>query len=282
MKFTAGVFAAITGAAFAASAPYSAPMAPTGTPCPTGASTSPDMGGSAPYAPTGPSAPVVDNKYPTTPTTPTKTPCPTSMPGYTSGMPGTPSTPGYGSSTPTNPTTPGTHTTPTTPTTSHEPEVVDSTPGTNVSTVDGANATADGNTTVSVAADEKSGVAGVNADEGGAALTAATVGSGLGLSVSGRQEVTYTDEAGVQYYQDSTGQWWYYPSPTPGATPAAEMVAPGTEISIGNLTATSTGNTSVTAGATTTGAAAAGNGMNGVLAAAAATPGAPSSVGAAF
>lgn len=141
---------------------------------------------------------------------------------------------------------------------------------------------AEGNTTVSVAADKKSGVASGNAEEGGAVIGAATVGAALGLSTSGRQAVTYTDEAGVDYYMDSNGQWWYYPSPTPMPTPEPVPAGPGSSIAIDELSSEASGDNAVTVGATEDKAAGAANGMNGAMAAAAVSPGAPGAIGLAF
>ncbi len=273
MKFTASVFAALTGAAFAASAPYTAHTAPTGTPCPSESATSPGVGGTAPYPPTAPITDPAPGYVATTPTTPTKTPCPSSMPGYTSGPTGTgPSTPGYAS----NPTgyAPGAPSAPGAPGFDSSPESDDPEPsppvlddedpnGTHISTKDGVNSTAVGNTTVSVGADPDSGAAAANAEEGGATLAGASVGSGLGLAVSGR---TFEED----------------PAPSPEAIEEVETIEGSSEIAIGNLTATASGQNSAVAGATTESAAAAGSGTEGVLAAAMASPGAPGALGLAF
>lgn len=112
--------------------------------------------------------------------------------------------------------------------------------------------------------------------------TAVLVASVATVALS--QGVTYTDEAGVDYYMDSNGQWWYYPSPTPMPTPepTPEPAMPGSGIAIDDLEGSSTGDNSVTVGATEDKAAGAANGMNGAMAAAAVSPGAPGAIGMAF
>ena len=120
---------------------------------------------------------------------------------------------------------------------------------------------------------------------------AALVGAAMAapLSTSTRQGVTYTDENGVEYYQDSTGQWFYYPSPSPVApattapTPEPTPAMPGSNVGLDSgVEAGAKGDTSVSVAADETMAAASGNGMNGVIAAAAATPGTPAALGMAF
>lgn len=104
------------------------------------------------------------------------------------------------------------------------------TSGTNVTSLNGASSEAEGNTTVSVAADEDSGVASANADEEGTAIGAAGVGQALGLSTSGRlasyRPVHYTDGDYREYFQDSNGAWYYYPSPSPITSPAPKLGTP--------------------------------------------------------
>lgn len=116
----------------------------------------------------------------------------------------------------------------------------------------------------------------------GAAVSAATIRYGLDLSTSVRPALTYTDDNGVMYYQDSHGQWHVYPSPTPEAVAKEEHSGPGSSIEIDGLSASGSGDNSVSVGATEDSAAAAGNGLNAVLAAAMATPGTPGALGFAF
>lgn len=102
------------------------------------------------------------------------------------------------------------------------------------------------------------------------------------LSTSTRNTVTYTDANNVQYYQDATGQWWVYPTPSPVPPTPSPAPAPGSSIEIDGLNAGATGDNSVSVGATDDKAAASSNGLNGALAAALASPGAPTALGLAF
>ena len=112
---------------------------------------------------------------------------------------------------------------------------------------------------------------------------AALIGAAIAapLATSARQGVMYTDENGVEYYQDpATGQWYYYPSPSPSPAPATAAPTPepvpGSGVALESGTAAEAkGDISGSVAADESSAAASGNGLNGVIAAAAATPGTP-------
>lgn len=319
MKFTA-VLAGIVGAAVAASPPMMYGTAAPPTPCPTtkyggmepkkpkaptlpktpqtpyGTVTPTTYEATTPAAPKKPTKPTTyGNKTPTPygTMTPTKTPCPTAMPPKTKTPPPTYGAPAYGAPKtspygtgnvyPTGPSGPSkpvgkpvdNHmaTPPATATPAPTPA-----PGTNVTSIDGASSGAIGNNTVSVAADKNSGVSSANSED--AAIAAATTGIAIGASL--RQVNTYTDAAGVDYYRDHTGQWYMIPSPSPAPSSSPAPKGPGSAIEIDGLSAEGNGQNSVSVGATTDKAAGSANGLDGALAAALASPGAPTALGFAF
>lgn len=135
--------------------------------------------------------------------------------------------------------------------------------GTNVTTIDGAASSAIGNNSVSVAADEKSGVASANAEEDGAALAAAQVGSAIGLSTSER---SYTGTPAAE---------------SPAAETPSAATPPGTsEIEIpGGPSGSAVGDNTVAVGVTEDSAGGAASGLDEAFAAAFASPGAPLALG---
>ncbi len=135
-------------------------------------------------------------------------------------------------------------------------------PGTTVISLEGAESAAEGNTTVSVVADNESSASAANAGEGGSTISAAEQGGSLGLSVSRiySNNVHYTDGNGVQYYQSSDGTWYYYPSPSPSPSPAAKSQESGSSVlTKGGAEADAIGNTTTSVGADDSSGAASGN-----------------------
>eukprot|EP00171_Calliarthron_tuberculosum_P018039 IDg18039t1 len=174
-------------------------------------------------------------------------------------------------------------------------------PESSVQRMNGTRSATTGNITVSVAAERISSVVTGNTHEDGIVAAAVQPGFSIltALNINTRQlssiehqqsPVHYTDTNGVQYYQDSnTGQWYYYPSPTPAPSlspsPSPSHVPPpsGSSISLkGGLNGSASGDNSVTVGATGDQSAAAVNGLIGAIAAAIASPGATNAIGFAF
>lgn len=131
-------------------------------------------------------------------------------------------------------------------------------PGTTVSSLQGAEASSSGNTSVSVVADKDSGASAANTEEGGATISAAEQGASLGLAVSRiyNNPVHYTDGNGVEYYQSEDGTWYYYPSPLPNK----KSDEPGSSVTTKEgAKVNATGTTSISVGADKESGAASGN-----------------------
>jgi len=264
MKFATSALLSLAGAAIAATPYTAATAAPTKSPCPT-------AGGG--YMPGGPTA----GSVPTPPPAPTKTPCATPEAVYTPGTPtsGTMPPSGVYPATPTPApeayaappvSTDSPAYTPATPTPA--PEAYTVPPMTPITSPETPEKPCDKDAPMPPP------------------YTAPSVPAAESYTVrtSARQAVMYTDEAGVQYFQDTSGQWYYYPSPTPVPTmaPTPEPAGPGSSIEFGDLAAESSGDNSVSVGASEDMAAGAANGQNGAMAAAAVSPGAPGAIGLAF